>query len=124
MITNYFNFFSYWVFLWFILYCFGVIEYNPTIGIFICLVIIFGLTFVWFAENKITQHHLIEFIVSNIICKIIPLALLWIKQDLKVRTKDAFFVIGLYLIYQIYLHLKGTSFPGVYMSLYKEIKCI
>jgi len=124
MITGYFDFFSYWVFLWFILYYFGLIEYNPTFSIFVCLIIVFGLTFFWFAENKITQRHLIGFLASNIICKIMPLTLLWIKNDLEVRTKDVFFTIGLYLIYHLYLYLKGTSFTGVYLSLYKDIKCI
>lgn len=124
MIIKYFDYFSYWVLAWFILYYFGLIDYNPTLGIFICLFIILVLTLIWFSMHKITEEHLVGFVVSNGICKIVPLILLWARNDISITTKDAFFTIGLYLVYQFYLLVQGKSFTNIYMSLYKKIRCI
>jgi hypothetical protein len=99
--------FSYWIFIWSILYIIGFTTYSPKLAliiasieniILVCMMII----------NGITPYYLImAFIAINIFLKAIPLWLVWNdKIDL---YNDIFRVFCLFLIYLCYAYLFASK---------------
>ena len=83
--------FSYWIFLWYLLYEFRFTTYNPKIALVLGIlenIILFGVMF--YVNHSWIQ--LIRFCFTNTILKIIPLWTLW---NTPYRWKDfyAFFVL-------------------------------
>jgi hypothetical protein len=107
-----------WIFVWFVLYMFGIITYNPSIYIVIGgYFAIFGIYIIWCHGSS--QYKLQHFTLINILMKCIPIIILWSQNDLRVEVKDIYFGIFLFIMYLIYLHLNGTNFFEVYISLMK-----
>jgi len=90
--------FSYWIFIWFLLYYFRIIkDYNPIFAIilgiiFNCLQLI-GLLFY---KNYKKAFY---FIIANIFLKIIPFYLI---KNKTIKQKDILFTIFLLIIFIIY----------------------
>lgn len=105
--------FSYWVFVWFMLFVFKIIPYNPTF----ILVGSLGFTLLevlYMLHSDASNYNTIKFIVINIILKSIPIMILWYLHKLKVSTNDIFFTITIFVIYNIYLFINGTNLLKIY----------
>jgi hypothetical protein len=100
--------FSYWIYLWFILYIFKYTIYSPkfalTLGLLDNIVLLF-LMFTWGTSIK----TIIWFIIINTLIKIIPLYYLRTEPY---KIKDMYFTMGLFLIYIIWLHINNQSLVG------------
>ena len=100
--------FSYWIYIWFILYIFKYTIYSPkfalTLGLLDNIVLLF-LMFIWGTSVK----TIIWFIIINTLIKIMPLYYL-ITEPYKI--KDIYFTGGLFLIYIIWLHINNQSLVG------------
>jgi hypothetical protein len=91
-----FEIFSYWIFVWFILYYFKLTKYNPLLILIIGYIITFGeLLYLIFMGAK--RYNIIKFTIINIIIKLIPILLIY---NTKTTYKDL--IIGLYM-FLIYL---------------------
>ena len=91
-----FEIFSYWIFVWFILYYFKLTKYNPLLILIIGYIITFGeLLYLIFMGAK--KYNIIKFNIINIIIKLIPILLIY---NTKTTYKDL--IIGLYM-FLIYL---------------------
>ena len=121
------KFFSYWALTWFIIYYFGntyLEKYtgykisSPKLALHLALY-----------ENIIELISLIsvnlnvwlitKFILLILIIKVLPLYLIW---DVKlVLPKDIYILIGVFIVYVIYLHLIGTSILEVYKATNKSL---
>ena len=89
--------FSYWIFIWFILYYIGLTKYNPLFLLIIGYIFtLFELIFM--IINKISKYNLIKFIIINVIIKFIPILLI-IKFPLRFDLKDIYVSIYLILFY-------------------------
>jgi hypothetical protein len=88
--------FSYWIFLWFVLYYFKLTKYNPLLILIVGYIITLGelLYLITMGANK---YNIIKFITINSILKIIPILLIY---NTKTTYKDL--MIGLY-IFLLYL---------------------
>ena len=99
--------FSYWIFLWWILYIIGFTTYSPKLALIIASIenIIVVLMMI---INGITPYYLImAFISINIFSKGIPLWIVWSdKIDL---YNDIYRLFGLFLIYLCYAYLFASK---------------
>ena len=90
--------FSYWIFLWYLLYIFGIVKnYNPKFAI-LCGTIenIIIVLFMFYYKTKTILVFL--FVIMFIILKLIPLFTLW---KTKIHFKDVIATILLFIIYLI-----------------------
>lgn len=106
--------FSYWIFIWFILYYIGLTKYNP---LFILIVgYIFTLfEFIYLKINKSSRYNLIKFMIINIIIKFIPILLI-IKFPLRFDLKDIYISIYLIFFYIITMSIMNKN-PYEYYKL-------
>jgi len=97
---------SYWFFIWFLLFIFGIIKQNP----FWILVISYIITFFEFLYLKYkgaNYYNIIKFLIINIIIKFIPILIILIRLQFKIIKinindfKFAFFIILIYLFVMI-----------------------
>jgi len=99
--------FSYWIFIWFILYKINIIKFNPLLALLIALVqnlIVISLMFYYGTKTKLK----ILFTIGMFILKIIPIYIL-IKNKTRISTNDIKYFILLFLIYIGYLKLNNIQ---------------
>jgi hypothetical protein len=109
--------FSYWIFAWYMLYALRVTSYSPkaflilsvSINIFIFLLMIYY-------KNSILYISL--FIIANFIIKVIPILLI---HHIPIRTRDYYAGVVIFLIYNIWLYINGTSFFEIMHNQYMAI---
>lgn len=100
--------FSYWVYLWFILYIFNYTLYSPKFALTLGLldnVVMLLLMLIWGTSVK----YIIKFIIINTFIKVIPLYYLR-KQPYKLE--DIYFTIGLFIFFVFWLHLNRQNLIG------------
>ena len=106
--------FSYWTFVWFILFYIGLIKYNP---LFILIIgYIFTLfEFIYLIIKKSSKYNLIKFMIINIIIKLIPILLI-IKFPLRFDLKNIYISIYLIFFYIITMSIMNKN-PYEYYKL-------
>ena len=101
--------FSYWVFLWYLLFYFGIINVlNPKfailVGLFENMIILFLMLYYR------TKIHLIEtFFIMVIILKILPIYTIW---NTKIRSQDILATLVLFLIYLFWVFINKKNISG------------
>jgi hypothetical protein len=90
--------FSYWLFVWWILYYASLTSFNPKIFLTIGLLENIGLFFLLAPEKRSF------FVLVNTFIKIIPLYLVWKRPT---GLRDFYAGLILFLIYIIWLKLNG-----------------
>ena len=95
--------FTYWIFLWFLLYYFCLPNfYNPKfaliLGLMVNLVVLCILIY-----NGVPFIYIIGFMIVILITKITPL---YLVRKTKIRTKDISFTGVLFLVYVLYFWIK------------------
>lgn len=97
--------FSYWIFVWFLLYMYHFTNYNPKFALIMGLIdnIILFLLMILFGTKWKT---IVYFVIINTFVKIIPLYYL---QNDKIRIKDIIFTLFLFLLFIGWLHLNNES---------------
>jgi hypothetical protein len=100
--------FSYWIYLWYILYAFKFIKYSPKLALTIGLVdnIIMLLLMIYFNSSIKT---IITFIIVNTFIKIIPLYYL---RNEHTKVRDVLFTCFLFLVFMLWLHINSQSLIG------------
>ena len=98
--------FSYWIYVWYILYIFKVLKYNPK------LAIIFGMIenlimFILMCIYNTKKILVVLFIIMFIILKLIPLYTIWndkiqFNDDIKNTSL-------LFIIYLLWIHLNQLT---------------
>ena len=92
--------FSYWLFLWFLLYIYKLTSYNPYFGLVIGLIINILVLFIYLYYKNYYKSFL--FVIVNIIIKVIPL---YILRKSKIMKKDIYAFLILYVIYLFYCYI-------------------
>jgi hypothetical protein len=123
--------FSYWLFFWALIYAvltpktLGLSPYvyesmNPIVGLWIGMTYdILELLYLWINYSSHISI-LLKLTLIIIIIKIIPIFLLMHK---KVRVvNNLFFVLGLFIIYNIYLYANNTNLKKVYTGINKSLR--
>ena len=100
--------FSYWIYVWFILYFFNYTEYSPKFALILGLldnIVMLFLMIIWSTSLK----TIIWFIIINTLIKVVPLY--YLRNEL-FKMKDIYVTIGLFIIYIIWLHINNQSLVG------------
>jgi hypothetical protein len=100
--------FSYWIYLWYILYVFKITIFSPKFPIILGLLdnIIMLFLMLMYGTSKRTIFY---FIIINTLIKIVPLY--YLKNE-PLKMKDIFFTIFLFIIFILWLHLNKQSLFG------------
>ena len=100
--------FSYWIYIWFILYELQIIDYSPKFPLI--LGVIYNVIMLFFMTLYGTSRRTIfYFIVINMLIKVLPLYYL---REESIRTSDIYFTGGLFLLFVFWLHLNKQSLVG------------
>lgn len=102
--------FSYWIFIWFLLYYFKFTKYNPLLTLIVGYIITVG-ELIYLISQKTNKYNLIKFTVINIIIKVIPILLIY---NHKITFKE--FVINFYIffIYIITMVIMNINPANIY----------
>ena len=104
---------SYWIFLWFLLFCFGLIKYNPFF--ILCIGLLFSFIEIYYLiYNKASKYNIIKFTIINIIIKSIPIIILILMNKNNCNINDIVFTIIFVSIYLLYLHFNNTNIIIIY----------
>ena len=104
--------FSYWTFLWFILYLLHIIPYSPKFAFIVEIIIVSIMAFI-----PMNLYKLTKFIIINIIIKGIPL---WIIRKSKITKKDVLFSIFIFLCYLLWLYVNDKTIVDIYTMIYSH----
>jgi hypothetical protein len=111
-------YFSYWIFLWFVLYYYHVTQYNPKwllLGGLIVNIIMLILMLVY----KNCLFYVTSFIIAVIVTKILPLYLVWNKET---TPEDIGFGLGLSIVFVLYFRFMTGSFFNSIKGIFKNIQ--
>lgn len=95
--------FSYWIFIWYFLYIFGVTTFNPKIALVIAILQNIMLLIFMFYANQ-SWFNLISFCIVNTVVKIIPF---WTLRHTMYRWKDFYALAYLFIIYVGWLYVNN-----------------
>lgn len=100
--------FSYWIYLWYLLYAFKLTAYSPKFPLILALFdnAIMFILMILYGTSKRTIFY---FIVINTLIKVIPLY--YLRND-PIHMKDIWFTILLFLIFILWLHINNQSLFG------------
>jgi len=110
-----FEIFSYWIFIWFILYYIKLIKFNP-LFILICGYIFTIFEMLYLSTTKISKYNLIKYFIINILIKFIPILLI-IKFPIKIHMIDIYISILLFIIYYIIIIVCYKQTPYHYYKI-------
>jgi hypothetical protein len=98
--------FSYWIFLWYLLYLFRIVNFNPKFAIlcgFIENIAILLLMFYYGTKKRLV----LLFFIMFVLLKIIPLYSIW---NTKIRARDIVASIILFIIYLAWVKKSPSYF--------------
>ena len=97
--------FSYWIYIWFILYYFNLTIYNPLILLIIACIFTYIELLILIFQN-ISLYNGIKFFIVNTLIKIIPILLI---INNKTSIEDIYISIYLIIIYLLTMHIFNIS---------------
>ena len=100
--------FSYWIFIWFILYEFKFTRYSPKFPLILGVIdnLIMLILMILYGTSRRTIFY---FIVINTLIKVLPLYYL---RDESIKLNDIYFTSGLFLLFIFWLHVNEQSLVG------------
>ena len=105
--------FSIWIFIWFVLFVFHVLPYNPTFALFIAVVFI-SISMIYFFIKEVHYSHIDRFIALGILQKFLPLFYLAYTNKLDITVKDVIFTVIVFITYNTYILLNNSNIVIVY----------
>jgi len=106
--------FSYWIFVWFILYFIRIVNINPKLWIILGLIIeIIGIFFMLHFDF----YYIFRFIFINFWIKVVPLYVVW---NTSIRNIDIVYSVVLVVIYLIWLYINNQSIYTIYEMIYNS----
>jgi hypothetical protein len=109
--------FSYWIFIWYLLYIFKFISYSPKFSLTIGLVDNI-IMFIMMLTYGTSYKTIIYFIIINTFIKVIPLY--YLRNNL-IKMRDVYFTIILFTIFIIWLHINSQSLIGNTKTIYDSL---
>jgi len=100
--------FSYWIYFWYILYAFNLTNYSPKFPLIIGLIDNIFMFILMLAYGT-SRRTIIYFLIINTLIKVIPLY--YLRHE-KIKMKDVYFTLFLFIIFVLWLHLNSQSLIG------------
>lgn len=107
--------FSYWIFVWFILYFTHIVTINPKLWLIISL--LENIISILVISLKAKMYIIIRFIIVNFFIKAIPLYLIW---NTKIHNIDIFYSICILVIYLLWLYINNFTLYSIYKMIYNS----
>ena len=107
--------FSYWIFLWYILYFFKIVKYSPKFILYVAM-IDNVLLFSMLIYKKSSIYDITKFLAINTFIKYLPIYTL---RDEKIKREDIIAGIILFIIYLIYIFINNNNILEVYNKIIK-----
>ena len=100
--------FSYWIYIWYILYAFKITTFSPRFPLILGLIdnIIMLILMLTYGTSVRTIFY---FIIINTLIKVVPLYYL---RNEKIKLQDIYFTILLFGIFILWLHINKQSLLG------------
>lgn len=100
--------FSYWIYLWYVLYAFKITNYSPKFPLILGLLDNIVMLFLMFVYGT-SRRTIFYFIIINTLIKVVPLYYL---RNEPIKMKDIWFTGILFIIFIIWLRLNQQSLFG------------
>lgn len=110
--------FSYWIFVWFLLYHFKIVSYNPKVGLAIALFTNALMLFLMISYKN-SLHYILLFSLIQLCIKIIPL---WSVRNTTINKMDIFATIILFIMYNIWLAVNNENMVHLSEIGYEAVK--
>jgi hypothetical protein len=109
--------FSYWIYLWYILYAFRITYFSPKFPLLLGLIdnLIMLLLMLMYGTSKETIFY---FIVINTLIKVMPLYYL---RNEPIKWRDIYFTVFLFIVFVIWLHIHKQSLIGNLKVIYDSL---
>ena len=109
--------FSYWIYIWFILYEFKFTGYSPKFPLILGVIdnLIMLILMILYGTSRRTIFY---FIVINTLIKILPLYYL---RNESIKLTDIYFTCGLFLLFVFWLHVNKQSLVGNIKLIYDSL---
>jgi len=109
--------FSYWIYIWFILYEFKFTGYSPKFPLILGVMdnLIMLILMILYGTSRRTIFY---FIVINTLIKILPLYYL---RNESIKLTDIYFTCGLFLLFVFWLHVNKQSLVGNIKLIYDSL---
>ncbi len=109
--------FSYWIYVWYLLYAFNMTSYSPKFPLLLGLLdnlVMFYLM----VRYGTSRRTLLYFILINTLIKVVPLYLL---RNETIRGKDIGFTVVLFVLFIIWLHINAQTLTGNLKLIYESL---
>jgi len=106
--------FSYWLYIWVILYMIGLIPFNPKL--FLILGVIVNIIFYIFL---LPRNKVVYFLIINTFMKVISIYITW---NTKIKSSDNYFGIGLLFFYLLWMKINNESITKLRMPMTDYLK--
>jgi len=100
--------FSYWIYLWYILYAFKITRFSPKFPLILGLFDNIAMLILMLAYGT-SRETIFYFIIINMLIKVVPLYYLITE---KIKWRDIYFTIFLFIIFIFWLHINSQSLIG------------
>ena len=109
--------FSYWIYVWYVLYVFKLIQYSPKLALILGLIdnIFMFIMMLLYGTSKKTIFY---FIIVNTLIKVVPLY--YLKNE-QIKVNDIYFTCGLFLLFIIWLYINEQSLVGNIKIIYDSL---
>ena len=109
--------FSYWIYVWYVLYVFKLIQYSPKLALILGLIdnIFMFIMMLLYGTSKKT---IVYFIIVNTLIKVVPLY--YLKNE-QIKVNDIYFTCGLFVLFIIWLHINEQSLVGNIKIIYDSL---
>jgi hypothetical protein len=100
--------FSYWIYVWYILYAFKITRFSPKFPLILGLIdniIMFGLMLLY----GTSRETIFYFIIINTLIKVVPLYYL---RNESIQWSDIYFTCILFLVFMGWLYINKQSLIG------------
>ena len=97
--------FSYWIFIWYILYILKIVKYNPKLALLIAI-IVNGIAILLMIYYRHPASVIISFCIINIFIKIIPFISL---IETKYELKDFYALIVSFIIFLLWRKINTSN---------------
>lgn len=107
--------FSYWIFVWYLLYISKIVTYNPKILLFLGM--IEGIIVFCILLTKIPLLSVIKYLIVISIIKFIPYFTI---RNRVIHYNDIVFSLFLFVVYHVWLFVNGQNMIGIYQNIYSS----
>ena len=114
-----FDYFSFWIFTWFIFFYIGIIKFNPLFFLIISGIIIYFFFIFLLFHNNISNYNITKYFIINFIFKAIPTFLIF-DINMIFSLYDIIFGIILMIIYSIYMYIQKKEYHKTYDKIYRS----